>query len=162
MSGEAGDKNGIELGEGKAPALELCVAEDVDLIAKVNKDGLRAFAKKKFGYNLDLGGHIKHLREELTKKVQVALNIIIDKPDATDEEKEAIEKVIPRYLLHPVNKRINQATPELLARGDMIPCTKDGVPLVAVEQDKALGMLVASKASEQIKEDVDGDIMNEG
>ncbi len=106
---------------------------------------------------MDCGTHIKLLRKELTKKVQIALNIIIDKPDATEEEKEAIEKVIPRHLLHPVNRRINQATPELLARGDMIPCTKDGVPLIAVEEDKT-GMLVAQIAEAK---EVTDDLMNE-
>lgn len=131
---ETGDQNGIELGEGKAPALEPCVAEDIDKIAKVGKDALRILASKKFGYSLDCGGHIKDLRADLTKRVQIALNMIIDKPGASDKEKAAIEKVIPRYLLHPVNKRVNGATPALLARGDLIPCTKEGVPLEVPEE----------------------------
>jgi hypothetical protein len=134
MSSETGDQGDIELGEGKAPALEPCVAEDIDKIARVGKDALRIFASKKFGYSLDCGGHIKHLRADLTKRVQIALNMIIDKPGASDEEKKAIEKVIPRYLLHPVNKRVNGATPALLARGDLIPCTKEGVPLEVPEE----------------------------
>lgn len=153
MSRETGEENELEMGEGKKPELETCVAEDIDKIARVNKDTLRVFAKKKFGYDLDCGSHIKLLRAELTRKVQVALNMIIDKPDTDKETVEAIEKVIPRYLLHPVNKRVNEVTPELLARGDMIPCTKDGEPLIKVREDKALGMLVPAK--KEIKEDVD-------
>jgi hypothetical protein len=135
MSSETGDQGDIELGEGKAPALEPCVAEDIDKIARVGKDALRIFASKKFGYSLDCGGHIKHLRADLTKRIQIALNMIIDKPGATDEEKAAIEKVIPRYLLHPTNKRVFGATPELLTRPDMIPCTKDGKPLEMPEEE---------------------------
>ena len=41
----------------------------------------------------------------------------------------AIEKVIPRWLKHPINGRINPASPQLLKRGDLIPCTKEGKPL---------------------------------
>lgn len=135
MSNSTGKENEIEMGEGKPLVLEPCHAEDIDTIAKVNKDALRVFAKKKFGYNLDCAKHIYLIREELTKKVQIALNMIVDNPDASEEEKKAIEKILPKYLLHPVNKRINAASPELLARGDMIPCTKDGVPLSIKEEE---------------------------
>jgi hypothetical protein len=149
MSNETGKENELVMGEGKTPTLEPCVAEDIEYLKRVNKDALRIFARKKFNYVLDCGGHIRNLRDELTKKVQIALNIIVENPEATEEEVEAIEKVIPRWLLHPVNKRINQATPALLARGDMIPCTEKGVPLESMELEKATEELEESDELEE-------------
>lgn len=125
--------------EGNGDELVKCVPGDLDMIQKAKKDALGVFAKKKFGYDPDLGAmHIKELREELTKKVKVALNIIIDKPGTPEAEKKAIEKVIPKYLLHPVNKRVNPVTPELLARKDMIPCTQNGTPLISQSEIDAI------------------------
>ncbi len=123
----------IDLGEGKAVELEKVLPEDVDRIMKFNKDALRVFAVKKFGFNLDLSQHIAIIRGELVKKAQVALGIILADVDLDDETREAIEKVIPMYVKHPINGRVFDSSPDLLKRLDLIPCTKDGRPLRANE-----------------------------
>lgn len=123
----------IELGEGKALELEAVVPEDVDKITKLNKDALRVFAYKKFGFNLDLSSHIVVIRGELIKKCQIALGIILEDPETDDETKEAIGKVVPRFVKNPKNKRVFQSTPALLKRTDLLPCDEDGRPLMASE-----------------------------
>jgi hypothetical protein len=122
-------KSEFEMKEGKKPELEAVVAEDVEKIGKLNKDALAAFAKKKFGYSLNCLKHIGILRGELIMKAQVALGEIASDEYCDEETRLAIEKVIPRYLKHPKNGRINPSTPQLLKRGDLIPCTQDGTPL---------------------------------
>ncbi len=132
MSGE------IDMKEGKGPELPPCVPEDLSKVAKSNKDTLRVFAKKKFGINIDCGSHLKLIRKDLTKRVQVALGHIIDNPDTDDAIKRAIEMKIPRYVLHPVNKRVFEATPALLKRTDLIPCDKEGVPMGHFEDEEEI------------------------
>jgi hypothetical protein len=121
----------------KKRKLEPCTTEDLDKIRRANKDTLRVFAKKKFGVDLDLGTNLNILREALTRKVQIALNIIIENPKCSPEVKKKIESRIPRWLKHPINGRVNQASPQLLKRHDMIPCTEDGTPIhmPAMEED---------------------------
>ncbi len=121
--------NDFGMGEGKKPVLEPVLPEDVEKIGKLNKDALAGFALKKFGYKANLLKHIIVLRGELVMKCQVALGEIAEDEYTDDETRLAIEKVIPRYLKHPVNGRINPASPQLLKRGDLIPCTKEGKPL---------------------------------
>jgi hypothetical protein len=124
------DDKEFGMGEGKGKQeLEVVVAEDINNIGKMNKDTLSVFAKKKFGYNINLLKHIGILRGELIMKAQVSLGEIAADEYCDEETREAIEKVIPQYLKHPVNGRINPATPMLLRRNDLIPCTKDGRPL---------------------------------
>ncbi|MCP4257972.1 MAG: hypothetical protein GY774_10660 [Planctomycetes bacterium] len=126
----SGKNEEFGMGEGKGKQLfEPCVPEDVDKIAKSNKDTLRIFAKKKFGHNLDCGQHLNLIRKDLTRRVQVALGQIIDDPDTDEAVRRAIERKIPRFLLHPVNRRVNPASAELLKRTDLIPCDKDGIPI---------------------------------
>ncbi len=119
----------IEMGEGKPKKLEGIEPTDVEKVGKLNKDALSNFAQKKFGYKPNLLKHISILRGELVMKCQVALGEIAEDEYTDDETRIAIEKVIPRYLKHPVNGRINPASPQLLKRTDLIPCTKDGKPL---------------------------------
>lgn len=119
----------IDLGEGKAVELETVVPEDVEKIMKFNKDAMRVFAMKKFGFSLDLSQHIAIIRGQLIKKCQIALGIILQDADTDDELREAIEKVIPMYVKHPVNGRVYDSSPQLLKRMDLIPCTKEGRPL---------------------------------
>lgn len=116
----------IDLGEGKKPELEPVVPEDVDKIMKYNKDALRVFAVKKFGFNLDLSQHIAIIKGELVKKAQVALGIILQDSSTDEETREAIEKVIPMYVKHPKTGRVFASSPSLLKRLDLIPCTKEG------------------------------------
>jgi hypothetical protein len=120
------NNNKFEMGEGKKQVLESVLPEDVDKIGKLNKDCLAGFAWKKFGYKLNLLKHITVLRGELVMKALVALGTIAEDEYCDEETRIAIEKVIPRFLKHPVNGRINPATPQLLKRGDLIPCTEDG------------------------------------
>ena len=115
--------------EGNRPALEACVVEDMDKIGRLNKDALAILAKKKFGLNIDRGENISILRGNLVKKVQIALNIRAADPEITEKEKVAIEAVIPKYVRHPINHRIFEATPTLLLRPDMIPCDAEGNPV---------------------------------
>lgn len=124
--------NEFGMGEGKGKEetkLAPVDAGDVEKIGKLNKDALSSFAKKHFGYSLNLLKHISILRGELVMKCQVALGEIAADEYTDDETREAISKVIPQYLKHPVNGRVNPASPMLLKRGDLIPCTKDGTPL---------------------------------
>ncbi len=124
----ANDK--IEMGEGKGKIkLEQVLPEDIDKIGKLNKDALSGFAQKKFGYKPNLLKHILVLRGELVMKAQIALGEIAEDEYTDEETRLAIEKVIPRFLKHPVNGRINPASPALLKRTDLIPCTKEGTPL---------------------------------
>ncbi len=123
------NNNNFEMGEGKEKKLEPVLPEDIDKISKLNKDSLAGFALKKFGYKLNLLKHITILRGELVMKAQVALGEIVEGEYCDEETRLAIEKVIPRFLKHPINGRINPASPQLLKRTDLIPCTKDGKPL---------------------------------
>ncbi len=118
------------MGEGKGKAkLEDVLPEDVEKIGKLNKDALASFGLKKFGYKLNCLKHISILRGELVMKAQVALGEIAADEYCDEETRIAIEKVIPRFLKHPINGRINPASPQLLKRADLIPCTEKGVPL---------------------------------
>ena len=125
----ANDKEAFGMSEGKPKKLEDVLPEDIDKIGKLNKDALSSFAQKKFGYKPNLLKHISVLRGELVMKAQVALGEIAEDEYCDEETRIAIEKVIPRYLKHPVNGRINPASPQLLKRKDLIPCTKEGKPL---------------------------------
>jgi len=125
----ANGKDGFEMGEGKGIKLQPVLAGDIDKIGKMNKDTMSGFALKKFGYKINLLKHIGILRGELIMKAQVALGEIAEDEYTDDETRLAIEKVIPRYLKHPVNGRVNPASPQLLKRGDLIPCTQNGTPL---------------------------------
>ncbi len=116
----------IDLGEGGKQELEAVVPEDVDKIMRFNKDALRSYAVRKFGFNLDLSQHIAIIKGELVKKAQISLGIILQDENTDDSVREAIEKVIPMYVKHPVNGRVYDSSPELLKRADLIPCTKDG------------------------------------
>ncbi len=121
---------GMTEGKGKGKTkLVPVLPEDVDKINKLNKDALSSFAIKKFGYKPNLLKHITILRGELVMKALVALGEIAEDEYTSEETRIAIEKVIPRYLKHPVNGRVNPASPALLKRTDLIPCTKEGRPL---------------------------------
>jgi hypothetical protein len=120
----------FEMGEGKGKLeLETVLPEDIEKVGKLNKDALKSYAKKHFGYDVNLLKHIAIIRGEITKKCLVALGEIQADEYCDEETRQAIEKVIPQWLKHPKNGRVNPATPMLLKRGDLIPCTKDGVPL---------------------------------
>jgi hypothetical protein len=119
----------FEMGEGKKPELEPVAPEDIEKIGKLNKEALAVLAKKKFGLTLNLLKHIGIIRGELIMKAQVALGEIAADEYCDEETRIAIEKIIPRYLKHPKNGRVNSSTPQLLKRGDLIPCTADGTPL---------------------------------
>ncbi len=120
----------FSMGEGKGKIkLVAVLPEDIDKIGKLNKDALASFAIKKFGYKLNLLKHITMLRGELVMKALVALGEIAEDEYCDEETRVAIEKVVPRWLKHPVNGRVNAASPQLLKRGDLIPCTKEGKPL---------------------------------
>lgn len=121
----ANDDFGMGEGKGKAK-LEQVLPEDVEKIGKMNKDHLAGFAKKKFGYNVNLLKHLSILRGEVVMKCQVALGEIAEDEYTDEETRLAIEKIIPRFLKHPVNGRVNPASPALLKRHDLIPCTADG------------------------------------
>ncbi len=122
-------KEPIELGEGRAPKKEEVLPEDVDKIGKMNKDALKVFAWRKLGINLDLSQHIGIIRGELIKKSQIALGIILQDTSIDDSTRDAIEKIIPMYVKHPRTGRVFDSSPELLKRNDLIPCTREGVPL---------------------------------
>jgi hypothetical protein len=117
------------MSEGGKVYKEPCVAEDMDKIGKLNKDALAVFAKKKFNINIDRGTNISILRGDLVKKVQIALNLRVADPEIGATERAQIEKVIPRFVMHPKNHRIFDATEALLLRNDMIPCEEDGTPI---------------------------------
>lgn len=119
----------IGMGEGKRIKLENVLPEDIEKLGKLNKDALSTYAQKKFGYKPNLLKHILVIRGELVLKAQVALGEIAADEYTDDETRLEIEKVVPSYLKHPINDRVNPATPQLLKRGDLIPCTKDGKPL---------------------------------
>lgn len=123
----------IDLGEGAKTYLEPVVAADVDKVGKLNKDALRVFALKKFGFSLDLSQHIAIIRGNLVKKCLISLGEILQDEDTDDITREAIEKVVPMFVKHPVHGRVFASSPELLKRLDLIPCTKEGVPLRANE-----------------------------
>jgi hypothetical protein len=156
------NKDEFGMGEGKGKAiLESCAPEDIDKIAKSNKDWLRVFAKKKFNHNLDCGMNMILIRKDLTKRVQVALGHIIDDPETDDAIKRAIERKIPRFLLHPVNKRVNAASPELLKRTDLIPCTENGKPLNIFIEQEQLGVDVAGAGSSEELEKISQNLEDE-
>jgi hypothetical protein len=123
----------FEMSEGKAVALEAVEPGDIEKVGKLNKDALAIYTTKKFGYKLNLLKHIAILRGEIIMKCQVALGEIAEDEYTDDETRLAIEKVIPMFLKHPKNGRVNPASPTLLIRGDLIPCTKDGTPLKSHE-----------------------------
>ncbi len=126
----ANDNKEFGMSEGKGKIkLEPVLPEDIDKVCKANKDALATFAKKKFGYKPNLLKHISIIRGELVMKCQVALGEIAEDEYTDEETRLAIEKVIPRWLKHPVNGRVNPASPQLLKRSDLIPCTKEGKPL---------------------------------
>jgi hypothetical protein len=157
-------KDEFGMGEGKGKViLESCVPEDIDKIAKSNKDWLRVFAKKKFNHSLDCGRNMILIRKDLTKRVQVALGHIIDDPETDEAIKRAIERKIPRFLLHPVNKRVNAASPELLKRTDLIPCTEEGEPLSMFIEQEQLGVPEAHSGAEiaKIAQDLEDEINND-
>lgn len=123
----------IGMGEGVKPELEKVFPEDVDKVNRMNKDALRVFAAKKFGFSLDLSGHIAMIKGDIVKKCLIALGQILQDDDIDDSTREAIEKVIPMFVKHPVNGRVFASSPQLLKRNDLIPCTKEGRPLKANE-----------------------------
>lgn len=128
-SGEMTGNEPIDLGEGEKPQLEAVVAEDVDKVVKYNKDALKIFARKKFGFELDLSQHISIIKGDLVKRCQIKLGQILADPLTDEETRGRIEKIIPLYVRHPNNGRVFAASPALLARMDMIPCNKQGVAL---------------------------------
>jgi hypothetical protein len=123
----------IDLGEGAKEKWEPVVAEDVDKVGKLNKDALRVFALKKFGFSLDLSQHIAIIRGNLVKKCLISLGEMLQDEDTDAITRQAIEKVIPMYMKHPINGRVFNSSPALLKRLDLIPCTKEGMPLRANE-----------------------------
>ncbi len=156
----------IDMKEGKGKSLEVCVPEDLNKIAKSNKDTLRVFAKKKFDISLDCGKHLTLIRKDLTKRVQVALGHIIDDPDTDEAIKKAIGMKIPRYLLHPVNKRVFDATPALLERIDLVPCDKEGTPLALFEEAEEVteddndGSDELERIAQDLEKEIDNDKNN--
>ncbi len=144
--------------EGEKPTFEPCVAEDMDKIGKLNKDALAVFAKSRFNLNIDRGMNISILRGDLVKKVMVALGMLAADPNINAVQKAAIQAVIPRYLMHPVNHRVFEATPALLKRHDMIPCTKEGAP-VHVQQPVVIANDPASDELNRLSLDLERQVI---
>jgi hypothetical protein len=128
-------KEPIELGERRSDAVkkESVLPEDIDKIMKLNKDALRVYALKKLGINLDLSQHIAIIRGDIVKRAQVALGIILQDSSTDESTRKEIEKIIPMYVKNNKTNRVFDSSPELLKRQDLIPCTKEGIPLKANE-----------------------------
>ncbi|MCK5919383.1 MAG: hypothetical protein KAG66_00475 [Methylococcales bacterium] len=86
-------------------------------ISRYDKDTLATYAKKEFDVTLNKRKKLDELR------VQVGALQRGEKPEEAKDEEEAPP---PKFLKHPVNKRVFPATKALLARSDMIPCDAAG------------------------------------
>lgn len=131
-AGKAQDLDGtepIEMGEGKKREREPVLPEDIDKLCKMNKDAMAVYAMKKFGIDVDLSSHLVIIRGDLVKKSQIALGQILADPETDPSLREAIEKVIPLFVKNIKTNRVFDASPSLLKRMDLQPCTKEGVPL---------------------------------
>lgn len=91
-------------------------------VATMKKDDLAAYALAEHGVELDLTKPVKELREYVAG---------LDERKAGKEAPavEEVKRVKSNYLRHPVNNRVYPTTPVLAARGDMLPCKKDGTLL---------------------------------
>lgn len=89
-------------------------------VSEMKKDELAAHALSEHGVELDLTKKTADLRTEVLaldeKKAGVGTKAVVVQEPA----------VAPQYLRHAVNNRVYLATAELLKRGDMIACDKDG------------------------------------
>lgn len=108
--------------EGRIPAVDSDVAFYDPSTMK--KGDLINFALAQFGESLDPEKDVKELRAEVTG--------LLDKARKKEglpplkEAKKMAPKELPKFLRHPVNGRVYEYTPQLGARGDMIPCDADG------------------------------------
>jgi hypothetical protein len=86
-------------------------------ISRYDKDMLATYAKKEFNVTLNKRKKLDELR------VQVKA---LQRGEKPKEAKAKVEEPVPKFLKHPVNKRVFPATKALLARPDMIPCDATG------------------------------------
>ena len=86
-------------------------------IEEMDKDQLEAYALANHGVELDKRKKLDDLRAQVAE---------MDAPPQPKGNVKAARKEPEGYLRHPTNHRVYKATPLLKARGDMIPCDKNG------------------------------------
>jgi hypothetical protein len=113
-------------------------------ISTLDKDALAAHAKETHGVELDKSKRIDTLRNEVKKlaeaqadasdgseeSIQVQASESADSvnPEGVDESATPITSG-KRYLKNRATGAVFTETPRLKARGDLIPCDKDGNPV---------------------------------
>jgi len=83
-------------------------------INDMTKDELEAYAKEKFGVDIDKRQKIDALRKQVT-----AL-------ESDGEEKEEAEDRAPAFLRNKMSGRVYAVTPQLLKYEEMEPCDEKG------------------------------------
>lgn len=90
-------------------------------IEEMNKDELEAYAREKFGKELDKRKNLDNLLKEVKK--------LEDGAGEQERGKKEKQEAVARYLKHPENGTVWESTELLRARGDMIPCDENGNPV---------------------------------
>lgn len=111
-----------EASEGRIPAVD----SDAPFYdpSTMKKGELISFALVQFGAVLDPETDVKTLRAEVTTMLDNARKK--EGLPSLKEAKKKTPKEPPKFLRHPHNGRVYEYTLPLAARGDMIPCDKDG------------------------------------
>jgi len=86
-------------------------------ISRYDKDMLATYAKKEFNITLNKRKKLDELRAQVGA---------LQRGEKKEEAEDDAEAPAPKFLKHPVNKRVFPATKALLARSDMIPCDATG------------------------------------
>ena len=90
-----------------------------------NKDELYEFALGK-GVELDMTKDLDLLRDEVLEMYGHSELVQGDPEEESDPEEEFIQSQVGGYLKNVKTGHVFRATPLLIARGDLYPCTKDG------------------------------------
>lgn len=111
-----------EENEGRIPAVD----SDVNFYdpSQMKKKELISFALVQFGEVLDPEEDVKELRAKVTAMLDKARKK--EGLPTLEQAKKQRPKETPNFLRHPHNGRVYEYTLPLAARGDMIPCDKDG------------------------------------
>jgi hypothetical protein len=91
----------------------------MDNIGDMSKDDLERFAKDRYGKSLDKRKSLDALRDQVLKMAR---------PEPELPQQSSAEAVV-KWLRHPVNGQIFEATEHLRKRRDLIPCDANGVAL---------------------------------
>ena len=117
-----------EVGEAE---LEEVLLEDIGKLGRYKMVQLEFYASKKLGYVVDTSFGLQVIKAKLIAKARIKLGQLTADDDPTGDDclSKRVERIIPRYVKHPVNGKVFESSPALVAnikKSGLIPCTKDG------------------------------------